>query len=122
TKEPGANVLEVMNGVKEQLVVLNEQILGPRGLKLTQAYDQTDYIYSSIDLVEQNLYVGGALAVLILLLFLRNFSSTLIVAVAIPISMIGVFLVMDFFGRTINVISLAGMAFAVGMVVDNAIV
>ncbi len=122
TKEPGANVLEVMNGVKEQLVILNEQILGPRGLKLTQAYDQTDYIYSSIELVRQNLFVGGALAVLILLLFLRNFSSTLIVAVAIPISMIGVFLVMDFFGRTINVISLAGMAFAVGMVVDNAIV
>ncbi len=122
TKEPGANALGVMNGVKEQLVILNEQILGPRGLKLTQAYDQTDYIYSSIDLVRQNLFVGGALAVLILLLFLRNFSSTLIVAVAIPISMIGVFLVMDFFGRTINVISLAGMAFAVGMVVDNAIV
>lgn len=122
TKEPGANVLEVMNGVKEQLAILNEQILNPRGLKLTQAYDQTDYIYSSIDLVQQNLYVGGALATLILLLFLRNFSSTLVVAVAIPISMVGVFLVMQFFGRTINVISLAGMAFAVGMVVDNAIV
>lgn len=122
TKEPGANVLEVMTGVKEQLAILNEQILNPRGLKLTQAYDQTDYIYSSIDLVEQNLYVGGALAVLILLLFLRNFSSTLVVGVAIPISMVGVFLVMEAAGRTINVISLAGMAFAVGMVVDNAIV
>ena len=122
TKEPGANVLEVMNGVKSQLEAINEQLLKPRGLRLLQAYDQTDYIYSAIDLVEQNLYVGGALAVLVLLLFLRNFSSTLVVAVAIPISMIGVFLVMDAFGRTINVISLAGMAFAVGMVVDNAIV
>ena len=122
TKEPGANVLEVMEGVKAQLAELNEEILAPRGLELLQAYDQTDYIYSSIDLVEQNLYVGGALAILVLLLFLRNFSSTLVVAVAIPISMIGVFLVMQSTGRTINVISLAGMAFAVGMVVDNAIV
>ena len=57
-----------------------------------------------------------------LLLFLRSASSTLVVAVAIPISVIGTFLLMLVFGRTLNVVSLAGMAFAVGMVVDNSIV
>ncbi len=122
TKEPGANVLTVMGQVKERLAELNENLLAPRGLRLLQAYDQTDYIYSAIDLVVQNLYVGGALAICILLIFLRNFSSTLVVAVAIPISVIGTFLMMQAFDRTINVVSLAGMAFAVGMVVDNSIV
>ncbi len=122
TKEPGANVLEVMTDVQERLDALNRDVLAPRGLRLVQAYDQTDYIYSAIDLVVQNLYVGGALAALILLIFLRNLSSTFVVAVAIPISVIGTFLLMNALGRTINVISLAGMAFAVGMVVDNSIV
>lgn len=122
TKEAGANVLEVMADVKVRLDYINRELLNPRGLQLIQAYDQTDYIYSAMDLVQQNLYVGGGLAILILLIFLRNASSTFVVAVAIPISMIGTFLLMNAFGRTINVISLAGMAFAVGMVVDNSIV
>ena len=122
TKEAGANVLEVMEGVKEKLAYLNSEVLAQRGLTLYQAYDETDYIYSAIDLVLQNFYVGGALAIFVLLLFLRSFSSTLIVAVAIPVSVVGTFLMMQAFDRTLNVISLAGLAFAVGMVVDNSIV
>jgi HAE1 family hydrophobic/amphiphilic exporter-1 len=122
TKEPGANVLQVMTDVKARLEVLNREILNPRGLNMIQAYDQTDYIYSAMNLVSQNLLVGGSLAILILLLFLRNLSSTFVVAAAIPISVIGTFMMMNALGRTINVISLAGMAFAVGMVVDNSIV
>ena len=66
--------------------------------------------------------VGGILAILILLLYLRSATSTLVIAVAIPISIVGTFLMMLALGRTLNVISLAGMAFAVGMVVDNSIV
>jgi len=85
-------------------------------------YDETEYIDSAIDLVRQNIFVGGALAIAVLLLFLRSFSATLIIALSIPISIVGTFLMMTVFGRTINVISLAGMAFASGMVVDNAIV
>jgi HAE1 family hydrophobic/amphiphilic exporter-1 len=73
-------------------------------------------------LVRQNLLLGGSLAILVLLIFLRNFSSTFVIAAAIPISVIGTFLLMNALGRTINVISLAGMAFTVGMVVDNSIV
>jgi len=121
-RENDANVLEVMAGIKAATAELNAGILRERGLTLTQVYDETEYINSAIDLVQQNLVIGGTLAVLVLLLFLRSFSGTLIVGTAIPISVIGTFVVMFLAGRSLNVISLAGLAFAVGMVVDNAIV
>ncbi|MGB5880654.1 MAG: efflux RND transporter permease subunit, partial [Thermoanaerobaculia bacterium] len=97
-------------------------LLEPRGLRVLQVWDQTEYIYSAIGLVRQSLLLGGLLAIMVLLVFLRSRSSTLVIAIAIPISIIGTFLMMNWFGRTLNVISLAGMAFAVGMVVDNSIV
>ena len=122
SKEPGENVLQVMKGLRAVLERLNRELLAPRGLQLIQVYDETDYIESSINLVRQSLFIGGGLAVAVLLLFLRSVTSTLVVAVAIPVSMIGTFLAMLWFGRSMNVISLAGLAFAVGMVVDNSIV
>ncbi len=122
SKEPDSNILEVMAGLTEAVDRVNEERLEPRGLVLRQVYDQTEYIKSAIDLVQQSLIVGGILAIVALLLYLRSGASTLIVAVAIPISIVGAFLAMYLFGRTLNVISLAGMAFAVGMVVDNSIV
>jgi HAE1 family hydrophobic/amphiphilic exporter-1 len=121
-REPGANVLEVMAGLKQATEALNEGRLAAKGLELFQVYDQTDYIESAIDLVQQSLIIGGILAIVALLLYLRSGSSTFVIAVAIPISIVGAFLAMFAFGRTLNVISLAGMAFAVGMVVDNSIV
>ena len=121
-KEPGANILDVMKGIKETVAGLNQDLLAERGLRLVQAYDETDYVYSAIGLVRQSLVVGGILAVLVLLLFLRSRASTFVVAAAIPISIVGSFLAMNALGRTLNVISLAGLAFAVGMVVDNSIV
>jgi HAE1 family hydrophobic/amphiphilic exporter-1 len=121
-RETGSNVLVVMKQVKEALVELNEGILKDRHLEFIQAYDETNYIYSAIQLVKQNIYVGGTLAIIVLLVFLRNLTSTLIISLAIPISVVGTFLVMTLFGRNINVVSLAGMSFAIGMVVDNSIV
>jgi len=121
-REPGSNVLEVMDGIKATVTRLNSELLGPRGLELIQAYDETQYVEGAIGLVLQSLVVGGLLAVIVLLLFLRSASSTLVVATAIPISVVGTFLLMLVFGRTLNVVSLAGLAFAVGMVVDNSIV
>lgn len=121
-KESGANTIEVMAGLREAMKEINEGILKERGLILYNVYDETGYIISAIDLVKNNLVIGGFLAIAILLLFLRSGSSTLIIATAIPISVIGTFVVMALLGRTINVISLAGMSFAVGMVVDNSIV
>ena len=121
-RETGANVLRVMADLKQNLAQVNRELLAPRGLRVIQVWDETEYIHSAIGLVRQSLMLGGFLAILILLLFLRSRSSTLVVAIAIPISVVGTFLMMRWFGRTLNVISLAGMAFAVGMVVDNSIV
>ncbi|MFQ5949358.1 MAG: efflux RND transporter permease subunit [Nitrospiria bacterium] len=121
-QESGANTLRVMEGLREAVKELNAGVLKDNGLHLTQVYDETDYINSAIDLVKQNLIVGGLLAVVVLILFLRSGSSTLIVATAIPISVVGTFLILLLLGRNLNVVSMAGMAFAVGMVVDVAIV
>ncbi len=121
-KESGANTILVMEGLIQAVEELNQGELQKLDLTLFNVYEETSYIISAIDLVQQNLVVGGLLAILVLLLFLRSASSTLIVATAIPISIIGTFVAMSALGRTINVISLAGMAFAVGMVIDNSIV
>jgi len=122
SKSPGANLIEVMDGIHAAADRLNRQILEPRGIEMIQMFDATDYIDSSMELLQQSLAVGAGLAVFVLLLFLRSGSSTLVIALAMPISVIGTFLVMDLTGRTLNVVSLAGLAFAVGMVVDNSIV
>lgn len=121
-REVGANVLTVMVGLREACRELNKRLLKDRGLELEQVYDETDYIKSSINLVRQNLVVGGILAVTVLLLFLRSWRSTLVIGLAIPISAIGTFLMVTLLGRSLNVISLAGIAFAIGMVLDSAIV
>ncbi len=127
-RETGANTIAVMDELKLRLDDIRANILphlhpdvGPY-LRFTQVHDETVYINSSIELVTQNLYVGGGIAAIVLLLFLRSFVSTGVIALAIPISVIGTFLIMLGLGRTLNIISLAGLAFAVGMVVDNAIV
>ena len=85
-------------------------------------YDETVYIRDAIGLVQSNLVIGGVLAAAVLLVFLGKLRPTLIIALAIPVSVLGTFAVMTAAGRNLNVISLAGLAFAVGMVVDNAIV
>ncbi len=121
-RESGANVLDVMTGLRKAMAELNAGAVGQRRLLLKQVYDETEYIYSAVGLVQQNILYGGALTIAVLLLFLRSGRSTLVIALAIPTSIIGTFLVMHLFGRSLNVISLAGLAFAVGMLVDNAIV
>jgi len=121
-RETGANVIETMAGIRDALDELRAGPLQDAGLEIIQRYDETIYIESAIDLVLSNIYVGGTLAAMILLLFLRSFGATLIVSVAIPVSVVASFVAMAAMGRSINVISLAGLAFAVGMVVDAAIV
>ncbi len=129
-REVGSNVMRVMAEFKQVIAYLQNDVLPAKAqdlgldgkLQLRQVYDQTVYIDRAIRLVQSNLFVGGSLAVLVLLTFLRSFKFTLITALAIPISVIGTFVAMVAMGRNINVISLAGLAFAVGMVVDNAIV
>jgi HAE1 family hydrophobic/amphiphilic exporter-1 len=121
-REAGANVIETMDGIRQAVEELNTIFLPDEQLVLDQIYDETVYIKSAIDLVQQNIYIGGTLAALVLFLFLRSGSATLIISLAIPVSVVGSFVAMAAMGRSINVISLAGIAFAVGMVVDAAIV
>lgn len=123
-RETGANVIQVMEGLRAAIEKINREILAARGLKLelTQVYDETTYIMSAINLVRDNIFYGGILAVIVLVFFLRSFTGTAVVAISIPISVIGTFLVIPICGRNVNVVMLAGLAFAVGMVVDNAIV
>ena len=121
-RETGVNVLQVMDGLKEAAIELREGPLKRANLSFEQVYDETLYIDRSIEMVTGNLLMGILLAIGILWWFLRKFRATLLVAVAIPVSVITTFILLDAFGRTVNVISLAGMAFAVGMVLDAAIV
>lgn len=120
--EAGSNVIEVMEGLNEELALLEETVFAENGLRLHRIYDETVYVTSAIDLVVQNIYIGGFLAAVILVIFLRRAGPTLVISLAIPVSIIGAFVGMAALGRSLNVISLAGIAFAVGMVVDAAIV
>lgn len=157
-----ANVLEVMEGLYKVTDSLNDGVLKRYNLELFQYYDETEYIKSAINLVQQNIFVGGALTIIVLMLFLHLGRATLltvpliaacsvasvfvspwfslltlvlmlvsglwfgrgalVVGLAIPASVIGTFLLLGLLGRSLNVISLAGLAFAVGMLVDNAVV
>jgi len=121
-KEQGSNVIELTRRVRKVVDNLNSGILAEKGLNFHWAYDQTPYIFTAIDTVKNNVLIGGLLAVAVLLLYLRSVSSTAITAIAIPISVVGTFISLWVMGRNLNVVSLAGISFAVGMLVDNAIV
>ena len=120
--QAGANVLDLTNDVDKVVENLNNGILKNNGLKFVKIADQKNYILQAIDLVKSNIIVGGLLAVIVLLVFLRSIKATLIIAVTIPVCIVGTFLIMHLLGRTLNVISLAGIAFSVGMLIDNSIV
>ena len=120
--EQNVNVLEVMNNLRNVVAELNEGVLQRAGLYMTQDYDETVYITDSISMLRNNLLLGVLLATAVLWWFLRRWRATLMVALAIPISLFFAFIVLNAAGRTINIISLAGLAFAVGMVLDSAIV
>ena len=120
--ESGVNVLELTNRIETAVNRLNEGKLARENIHLKWVYDERPYIKGAIGLVRQNILIGGLLAIIILMVFLRNFSSTVVVSAAIPISIVGTFFFMNLLGRNLNVVSLAGIAFAVGMLVDNAIV
>ena len=120
--EPDANILELSDRLEEVVNWLNTEKLAPLNIYLDWVYDQRPYIRGAISLVRKNIMLGGTLAIIVLWIFLRSFVSTIIVAATIPISIIGTFIFMSLLGRNLNVISLAGIAFAVGMLIDSAIV
>ncbi|MCZ6624171.1 MAG: efflux RND transporter permease subunit [Deltaproteobacteria bacterium] len=121
-RRSGANTVEVMKGLKAEMAYLNDKLYQDRGIHLNMVYDETEYINDSVSLVTNNIYYAVALAVIVLLLFLRSVSSILVVAIAIPVSVVTTFVFLNGLGRTLNIVTLAGLAFATGMVVDSAVV
>ncbi|MFK5893706.1 MAG: efflux RND transporter permease subunit [Pseudomonadota bacterium] len=120
--ENGTNIVDLTNKVENMVNQLNAGKLKKAGLRIQWLHDKRAYIQGSIDLVQQNILIGGMLAIMILLLFLRSLSSTAVVALAIPVSIISTFIILDYMQRSLNTISLAGISFSVGMLVDAAIV
>ena len=118
-KQAGTNTVEVARGVLKEIEKINQDL--PQ-IHVTPVIDTSDYIKRSIGNVGTSILYGGVLAVLVLLLFLRNIRSTMVVATAIPISVIATFTLMYFGGFTLNLMTLGGLALGVGMLVDNAIV
>jgi HAE1 family hydrophobic/amphiphilic exporter-1 len=123
-RETGTNVMKVMKNLRRQIEKVNREVLGPRGwgLELHQVYDQTVYVERAVEQATDDLLIGAALAAVVLFLTLRSIGATLVVCISIPISVVGTFLGMALTGRNLNVISMAGLSFAIGMGVDNTIV
>jgi len=118
-KQSGSNTVEVSNAVWKEVDRIHKDY---PDVKITSTGDSAQYIKAAINNVKDAAVQGGALAILILLLFLRSFSSMLIIGVAIPISVISTFALMHMAGFTLNTVSFGGLALGVGMLVDNAIV
>jgi hydrophobic/amphiphilic exporter-1 (mainly G- bacteria), HAE1 family len=118
-KQSGANTVEVARDVLEEIERINREL--PQ-VRIGVISDSSEFIRQSVANVRDAALYGSLLAVLILLLFLRNLRSTLVIAVAIPISVIGTFALMYFYGFTLNTITFGGLALGVGVLVDNSIV
>ena len=121
-KEPGSNVIDIKRDVIKEIATLNAQVLEPAGMQVNPIADDVVYVEESLANVWQNLVLGALLAAAVMYLFLRSTRATLVGAMGIPICVIIAFLGLLLAGRTINVISLAGIAFAIGMTLDNSIV
>ena len=118
----GSNVIDIKRKMMEEVAHINEEVLVPSGMHMRLISDDVGYVESSVFNVWKNLSIGALLASLVMYLFLRSGSATLIGVMGIPICTIAAFLGLLMGDRTINVISLAGVAFAIGMTLDNSIV
>jgi multidrug efflux pump subunit AcrB len=121
-REPGSNVIAIKRAMTVAVEELNESRLAPVGLELRLTSDDVRYVEDSVQNVFQNLLLGALLATTVMYLFLRSWQATVVGVIGIPICTLAAFLGLLLAGRTINVISLAGIAFAIGMTVDNTIV
>ncbi len=119
-KQSDANTVAVSRAVRKALPDIESEL--PKGIDVKIMYDQADFINRSMANLGSSAWQAILLTFLVLLFFLRNLRSSLIVAVSIPVSMLVTFAVMDYIGLTLNIISMAGLALAVGMIVDNSIV
>jgi multidrug efflux pump subunit AcrB len=121
-RQAGSNVISIKDALMLEMDHINQDILNPAGMYMRLIADDVGYVVSSIRNVWTNLALGAVLASLVMFLFLRSGRATLVGVMGIPICTIAAFIGLLLTGRTINVISLAGIAFAIGMTLDNGIV
>jgi HAE1 family hydrophobic/amphiphilic exporter-1 len=119
-KQSGANTIAVINAVKQRMAEI--QPLLPRDLKIVVTRDQSEFIETSLHAIEEHLVVGGFLAALIVFIFLWNFRSTIIAALAIPTSIISAFALIAALGYSLNQMTMLALTLMVGIVIDDAIV
>jgi multidrug efflux pump len=118
--QPGANYISIVDEARLRLEDLKRDL--PSDIIAEIGFDNTDYIRESINEVQQTIYIAFVLVVLIIFLFLRDWRTTIIPAIAIPVSLIGAFFIMYAAGFTINILTLLAVVLAIGLVVDDAIV
>ena len=121
-RESGSNVIDIKYAMLERMERINEEVLEPAGMKLELTAEDAGYVEDSVRSVWKNLALGAVFATAVMFLFLRSGRATLVGVMGVPICTIAAFLGLLITGRTINVISLAGVAFAIGMTLDNSIV
>ncbi|MEQ9563877.1 MAG: efflux RND transporter permease subunit, partial [Woeseiaceae bacterium] len=121
-REYDANTVSILDGVNEAIVELNEGPLAEAGLEIDLSFDASVHIRRAISLVRSNLGLGLVLAVGVLYFLMRSRRATLLVAATVPLSLLVAFVALSVFDKSLNVISLAGLAFSVGLVMDAAII
>ena len=119
-KQSGTNSVQTVEKLRERLVRINKEV--PQGITVEEVFNTTDIIKSSLNQVSSSAIMGALFAVLILFVFLRSLKSTFIIGLTIPISLVVTLMVMYFADLTLNIMTLAGLALGIGMLVDNSIV
>ncbi|WP_087973599.1 efflux RND transporter permease subunit [Oceanobacillus rekensis] len=119
-KQTDANTVEVATNIQDSMTAINEDL--PEDVNLETIIDTSEFIQMSVDSVLSNILIGGAIAVFILLLFLKSIRATIVIGLSIPIALISTFALMYFTGQTLNVLTLGGLALGIGMMVDSSIV
>ena len=121
-RESGSNVIDIKYAMLDEVERINQELLRPAGMEIILNSDDVRYVEQSISNVLVNLFIGAVFATLVMYAFMRTFRGTMIAVIGIPICTLAGFIGLLLLDRTINVISLAGIAFALGMTLDNAIV
>lgn len=119
-RQSKANLIDVAQAIKDELPAIQAGL--PGGVELSVAFDQSVFVKRSILEAQETLVLAGGLVVVIIFVFLRNFRSTIIPALAIPVSIISTFAVMYFLGFSVNNLTLLALTLAIGIVVDDAII
>jgi CzcA family heavy metal efflux pump len=120
SQQIGANILDLKAGIEQTLIDLAHTL--PAGLQVAKVYDLAEFVQSAIANVREAILIGGVLAVIVLIVFLRDFRLTAIAAITLPMAVIPTFVFLRIFGGSINQMSMGGLAVAIGLVIDDAVV